>query len=281
MNFRIYAFLTSILIGLSAASYAETAEEKGYRLMKLNDDQPIFQKVKGDAVLNIYGSTGDLRFHKKMVMASYTENMGTQAEKENYICYCLQPADDNGNSYLMFNYKTESDIKYAYLKGIRKAKKVTGADNRLSFFGSDFTNGDIGKPDIREWNYRYLGDEQILFKGKPFDCYAVESTPKTEAILRDKGYGRQVTYIEKKTLLTLKIEYFDENKIKIKEMRLLSFVSRDNVKRQKVYYYTGYEMKNVKRGTRTELLFKNMRFEEQANINPNIFSVEYMTRKWW
>ncbi|MBN1497139.1 MAG: outer membrane lipoprotein-sorting protein [Spirochaetes bacterium] len=281
MNFRIFAFLTSILIGLSAASYAETAEEKGYRLMKLNDDQPIFQKVKGDAVLNIYGSTGDLRFHKKMVMASYTENMGTPAEKENYICYCLQPTDDNGNSYLMFNYKTESDIKYAYLKGIRKAKKVTGADNRLSFFGSDFTNGDIGKPDIREWNYRYLGDEQIPFKGKPFDCYAIESTPKTEAILRDKGYGRQVTYIEKKTLLTLKIEYFDENKIKIKEMRLLSFVSRNNVKGQKVYYYTGYEMKNVKRGTRTELLFKKMRFEEQANINPNIFSVEYLTRKWW
>lgn len=25
---------------------------------------------------------------------------------------------------------------------------------------------------------------------------------------------------------------------------------------------------------------KDMRFEEEANINPNIFSVEYMTRKW-
>jgi len=249
--------------------------------MKMNDDQPIFQKVKGEAVLKIYGSTGDLRFQKKMVMASYTENMGTPAEKENYICYFLEPADDNGNSYLMYNYKTQADIKYAYLKGIRKAKKVTGADNRLSFFGSDFTNGDIGKPDITEWTYNSLGEEKIIFKDKPFDCYAIESLPKNDEVLRDKGYGRIVTYIEKKTLLTLRMEYYDENKIKTKEMKLLSFVSQNNVKGQKVYYYTGYEMKNVKRGTRTELLFKNMRFENEANINPNIFSVEYMTRKWW
>lgn len=281
MKHVLLALFTFAAIGTAEPGFAETPEEKGYRLMKMNDDQPIFQKVKGEAVLKIYGSTGDLRFHKKMVMGSFTESLGTTAEKENYICYCLEPADDNGNSYLMFNYKAQPDIKYAYLKGIRKAKKVTGADNRLSFFGSDFTNGDIGKPDINEWNYRYLGDERVEFKGRLFDCYAIESIPKTAAVLSDKGYARQVTFIEKKTLLTLKIEYFDENKIKMKEMKLLSFVSRNNVKGDRVYYYTGYEMKNVKRGTRTELFFKNMRFEEEANINPNIFSIEYMTRKWW
>jgi uncharacterized protein len=269
----VFGFVISLL--------SETPEEAGYRLMKRNDDQPQFQKIKGEAVLKIYGSTGELRFQKKLVMASYTENMASTAEKENYICYFMEPADDAGNSYLSYKFKNQPSIKYVYLKGIRKAKKVTGADKKLSFFGSDLSNGDIGRPDFTECKYRFLREEKIEFKNKTFDCYTVESTPRNDQILRDTGYGRKITYIEKKTCLTLRLDYFDENMIKIKEMRLISFISRKNVRNQNVYYVTGLEFRNVKKGTRSELLFKNMKFEEEANLNPNIFSVEYMTRKWW
>ncbi|OHD63347.1 MAG: hypothetical protein A2176_00110 [Spirochaetes bacterium RBG_13_51_14] len=281
MRLTNIAIITLMILAFAIAALPETTVEMGTRLMKMNDDQPIFQKVKGDAMLNIYGSTGVLKFQKKLVMATYTENMGTPSEKENYICYFLAPADDAGNAYLMYNFKALADIKYAYLKGIRKAKKVTGADKKLSFFGSDFTNGDLGKPDFTECNYNYLGDRQIIFKGKPFNCYMIESIPKTDEIMRDTGYGRKITYLEKKTLLTLLLEFYDENKIKAKELRLLRFTSLKNMKGQMVFYYTGYEMKNLKRGTKTELLFNNMKFEQEANISPNIFTVEYMTRKWW
>ncbi len=281
MRFIKIPVIAVLVFGFAATAMSETDVEKGTRLMKMNDDQPIFQKVKGDTAIKIYSSTGELRFQKKLVMASYTEFMGTNNQKESYISYFLEPQDDNGNSYLMYNFKNEADIKYVYLKGIRKAKKVTGADKRLSFFGSDFFNGDMGKPDFTECTYRSLPDARMIFKGKDFDCHVIESTPKNDQIIRDTGYGRKVTYLEKKTMLTLKIEYFDENKIKLKELKLLSFITRNNVKGQKVNYTTGLEMKNVKRGTRTELLFSNMRFEEEAKISPNIFSVEYLTRKWW
>jgi uncharacterized protein len=271
----------AIIAGFVVTALPQTPEERGTQLMKRNDDQPIFQKAKGESELKIYGSSGELRFMKKLVMASYTEYIGTQDQKENYICYFMAPPDDTGNSYLMYNFKTQPDIKYAYLKGIRKAKKVTGADKKLSFFGSDFTNGDIGKPDYTECTYKMLKEDRIMFKGKPFECFVVESLPKTPEIMQETGYGRKVTYIEKKTLLTLKIEFFDENKIKLKELTLISFVTRNNVQGKKVYYTTGLEMKNLRRGTRTELLFKNMKFEDEANISPSIFTVEYLTRKWW
>ncbi|MBN2158574.1 MAG: outer membrane lipoprotein-sorting protein [Spirochaetes bacterium] len=273
--------VAAMLFCFIVSALSETADEAGYRIMKMNDDQPIFQKIKGEAVLKIYASTGELKFQKKLVMASYTEHIGTPKQKENYICYFMAPADDSGNSYLAYNYKAQADIKYVYLKGIRKAKKVTGADKKLSFFGSDFTNGDIGKPDFTECNYRRLPDERVMFKGKPFDCYVIENNPKSDDIVRDTGYGRKVSYLEKKTLLTLRLDYYDEHKIKIKELSLKSFITRNNVYGKKVYYTTALEMKNVRRGTRTELIFKNMKFEEEANINPGIFTVEYMTRKWW
>jgi hypothetical protein len=249
--------------------------------MKENDDRQKFQKMMSDLTLNIYSSSGDLKFHKKLIIASYTESMGMDNEVEKYIATFKAPADDMGNSFLHLNYKLQEDEKYIYLKGIRKEKKVTGADMKLSFFGSDFTNGDAGKPDYSYYNYTYLRDEKINFKGKDFDCYVVEGVTKNDKIKNDTGYSKIISFLEKKTRLTLKRELYDVDGTKIKEQRLLSFVSQNNVKGHKVYFETGLEMKNVKTGSHTDLLFSNYKFENDAAIRTDIFSIQYLTRKWW
>ena len=92
---KILAGITIVAV-IAVAAASQTAEERGTQLMKRNDDQPIFQKVKGESELKIYGSTGELRFMKKLVMASYTENIGTEDQKESYICYFLAPPRRHG-----------------------------------------------------------------------------------------------------------------------------------------------------------------------------------------
>ncbi|MBN2078500.1 MAG: outer membrane lipoprotein-sorting protein [Spirochaetes bacterium] len=273
------AFL--LIAAFSAIGLAESPGEMGTRLMKRNDDRPVFERVKNKAELRIYSASGKLRFTKKLIMGAYTENMGTPNQVEKYITYFMAPPDDMGNSYMAYNYKSRPDEKYLYLKGIRKAKKVTGADKKLSFFGSDFSNGDMGKPDFLEWKYRYLGDRKVTFKGKEFDCYAIEAVPATETLKRELGYGKRITHLEKKTLLSLKLEYYDENMTLWKVMRLLSFTTANNVKGEKVYYETGLELKNVKTGSRSELHFLDPKFEAASNLRTDIFTIQYLTRKWW
>lgn len=262
-------------------AYTETPEEIGTRLMKRNDDRPVFERVKNKVVINIYNTAGELKFKKSLIMGAYTENMGTPNQCEKYISYFMAPPDDMGNSYLALNYKNKPDEKYLYLKGIRKVKKVTGADKKLSFFGSDFANGDVGKPDFLEWKYRLIGEDKIEFKGKIFDCNMIECLPRDEGIKRDTGYSKRIFFLEKKTGLTLKIDYYDEAGIKCKQLRLLSFTTAPNVRGEKVFYETGIEMKNVKTGSRTELLFIEPKFEAEANIRTDIFTTEYLTRRWW
>jgi len=183
----------------------------------------------------------------------------------------MEPADDAGNSYMMYNYKNQADIKYVYLKGIRKAKKVTGA-----------TNGSVSSEAISRtatWGSRIspraiinnLGDERIDFKRQIIRLLRHWKHSKTRRDKKRYGIRQKSDVSEKKTLLTLRLDYFDENKIKIKEMKLLSFLSRNNVNGQKVYFYTGTNWRNVKRGTKTELLFKNLKFEDEANIKPEYF----------
>ena len=265
----------------SLVALSETPEEMGTRLMKFNDDRPVFEKVKAKGTLKIYNRSGELTFTKIFIMGTYTINMGMPNFCEKYLASCIAPADEQGNSYLVYHYKKQEDVKYVYLKGIRKAKKVTGADKKLSFFGSDFTNVEAQKPNFLEWNYKYLGEEKVEYKGKIFDCYKVESLPKTSAIMNDQGCGRRVSYFEKKSHLTLLLDIYDENMIKVKELRLISFTSKNNIKGQKVNYETGIEMKNVKTGTKTHLIFSDYKFEEESNLQTDIFSEQYLTQKWW
>jgi hypothetical protein len=277
---RLFLFVGFFLF-LAVFGHSETDLQKGARIVKMSDDLPIFGDVKAYLYLRIYDKDGDLKFNKKMIIASHADNIGTPDEIQNFLGYFQQPAEDIGNSMLYINYKGIPSEKYIYLKSIRKTKKVTGADKKLSFFGSDFTNSDAGKPDYFDWNYRFLSEEQVEFKGKMIDCYVVEFTPRTAQVKYDHGYGKKILYYEKNSFLTMREDFFDEQMNKIKEMNLLSFIVKNNVRGKKVFYVTGLEMKNLKTGGKTRMLFADFLFEEDANIRKGIFNIQYLTQKWW
>ncbi len=263
---------------------AETPEAKGLRLASQVDSQPKFEKAKAELVLNIYSSSGVLSFSKKMIIGQYTANMGTSREKECSISYVMEPAADRGNSYLAFNYKNRADDKYIYLRGLRKAKKVAGDTKKMSFFGSDFSNDDMGFPDINISDYRYIGNSRVMFKGREFDCTAVEAVPKTEALKNESGYGKKVFYYypaDDRSLLTLKVDYYDVNMRRYKELLLDSFLKEQNQRGETVFYTTGLTMKNVQTGSYTEMRMRNVKHGSKSGLKSDIFTEEYMTRRWW
>ncbi|HOO72564.1 MAG TPA: outer membrane lipoprotein-sorting protein [Spirochaetota bacterium] len=281
---RLKSLMTMFILGIAVVAFSETDVDKGTRLSVMNDQQPKFQKMKGETILHIYGSDGKLKAKKEMIVAQYIENMGSDSEVENSISYMKEPADERGNAYMAYNYKTKPDAKFVYMRGIRKAKKVAGASKKTPFFGSDFYVNDMGYPDISECNYKYLGQEKIKFKGKDFDCMVIEALPKNDTIKSETGYGRKVGYlvqVNDKSFLTLKLDYYDENLKKLKELTLISFLTGKNVKGETVFFTTSIELKNVQRGTKTILELKNLKFEADADVRSDIFTEQYLTQKWW
>ncbi len=74
---------------------------------------------------------------------------------------------------------------------------------RAPFFGSDFTWEDLaGTGPDRETHEM---QDPVRVNGRP--CWVVASRRKA----RDQGYHRRVTYVDKETWITLRIEYFDAN----------------------------------------------------------------------
>lgn len=274
-------FVPCLLVFFVQSGYSETDVQKGTRIMKMYDDAPTFSAVRSTMTLNIYGKDGTLRFKKKILMASRAENMGTGEQVEKFIGYFTDPADDQGSSVLMLNYADKTDERYFYMKSIRKIKKIVGADKRLSFFGSDFSNVEVAKPEFEDFNFRALKDAPVPFKGKELECYVVECTPKTVQIKNDMGYGKKIMYIEKTSFLVMKTDYYGVNMAKEKQHEILSFIVKNNSQGKKVYYTTGVKMQTLKTGTYSKILFTNYLFEEDADINKDIFTLEYLTRRWW
>ncbi|MBN2159764.1 MAG: outer membrane lipoprotein-sorting protein [Spirochaetes bacterium] len=274
-------FASCFLLFFGVPGYSETDVQKGTRIMKMYDDAPTFSAVRATMNLTIYGKDGNLRFKKRLLMASRAENMGTSEQVEKFIAYFTEPAEDQGSSVLMLNYSNKPDEKFFYMKSIRKIKKIVGADKKLSFFGSDFSNVEVAKPEFQDFNFRALRETAVPFKGKELECYVVECTPKTEGIKNDMGYGKKIMYIEKTSLLVMKTDYYDVKMTKQKQHEILSFIVKNNSQGKKVYYTAGVKMINLKTGTYSKIIFTNYLFEEDAEINKDIFSIEYLTRRWW
>lgn len=284
MRFIKIICAVALTAGITTGVFSESNADLGNKISRDNDSQPKFQKVKGDVVFQIFGKDGEMKFKKRMVMAQLIENMGKGNEVEKSISTFKEPADDSGNSFMAYNYKNQEDVKYVYLKGIKKAKKVSGATRKGSFFGSDFSNDDMGYPDFNEFNYKFIGKEKVTFKGKSLECSVIELLPKNDSIKNAIGYGRKVGYMYKandKSYLTLKLEFYDTDMKKFKVQTLTSFVAKKNAKGEMVIYTTGLIMKNLKTGTRTELSLENLKFENDADIKPEIFTEQWLSRKWW
>ncbi len=280
------AIVISVILSLSLLGASTADKKSGKDVMEKWSNLPSFEKMQGEQVMNIYGADGSLLFTKEARNATYIENFGKKgSEVRKTIVYFFKPSEEKGNSTLSISYEDPSkeDLLMVYLVGLKKPKRIAGSmDKRSSYMGSDFTNNDIAfEFELDNYSYKMLEDEKIDFKGHALKCYKIEATPVDKSLKDETGYGKVVYFLEKKSLLNLKTEFYDENLEKYKELTITSFKTISNKDGKKVRFPLSITMKNVQKGTRTEIVFKKLLIENEANFNTNIFTEQYLTRRWW
>lgn len=286
-EFRIIKNMIAVIalacLTITTPVLAETPQEKGQRIVEKVDAHPALEKMIAETVLHIYDAQGQKIFSKKSRMASFTENFRDPEKRlRRSLSYFFSPADDKGNGALMTEIEGDDDDQWLYLKGLRKPKRVLGSDKSSSFMGSDFSNGDVAARDIADYNYTWLATEKIKFKNKNLTVEKLESSFKKKQLSEDYGYSKSIAWIHVASGLPFKTEMYNLNGQLSKTSRLLSFAVKKNRDGKKVFMPTGMEMKNVLKGTKTVMEMQNIRTGKGANkIKPDIFKVEYLTRRWW
>ena len=281
---KLRAILISLITLLTISNaVAETSSEKGYRIMAAIDALPVIERSLSENIFKIYDAQGKLVFTKKARSASFVENYKDPKNRlSRAISYFYSPSDDKGNAALITEIAGKDDNQWLYLKGLRKPKRILGSDKSSSFMGSDFSNGDVSPPELDESNYKWLNTESVSFKGKSIKAEKIEIIFKEAKKREDYGYSKSIAWVHPTSGLIFKAEIYDLQNQLYKTMTLKSFKvskNRDNVK---VFMVTGMEMKNVLKGTKTIMKLSKLRTESKAkNVTPDIFSLQYLTRKWW
>lgn len=119
----------------------------------------------------------------------------------------LEPADVRGTGFLQVEHSDADDDQWIFLPALAKSRRLVANNKKDSFFGSDFSYGDITLPKVDAYRHTLKGSEVIGGK----DYYVIESVPANDSLKADTGYSKKVSWIRKDNFLEGKVDYYDLN----------------------------------------------------------------------
>lgn len=176
-----------------------------------------------------------------------------------------RPADVNGTAFLVVEKKDALPDQYVYVPKARVVRRTAAGNATSSFFGSDFTYGDLMPLPLSQRDkiaITKLPDADV--GGQP--VHVLEVTPRIEG----SPYGKVVAHVHKEFLVPLKIEFFDPAGQPLKTLRVkkLQKVNNEQVPVE-------LEMKAAS-GSRTELVLEKV--DPDAKLLESDFTEEAMQR---
>jgi hypothetical protein len=88
---------------------------------------------------------------------------------------------------------------------MKKVRRLVANNKKDSFVGTDFSYGDVIGYRVEDWNHTLLREEAV----NGLDCWVVQSTPKSPQVADVSGYSKRVSWIDKRSHLSVKTEIYD------------------------------------------------------------------------
>jgi len=119
------------------------------------------------------------------------------------------PFDVRHTQYLMIDKDPGPDDEFVYQPSERRVRRV--GLKKTPLFGTDYTFDDVAYFDIEDANYHRLADTEI--DGTP--VYVIEAFIEET---RETRYHRTVSYLEKQHFVPLRVRYWDDYGIEVKQL---------------------------------------------------------------
>lgn len=214
----------------------------------------------GEITMTLVNARGEERTRKMSVRSKLKAN-GTDVA---ILTRFRQPADIQGTGFLQIENSAGDDDIWIYLPALGKIRRLASNNKRDSFFGTDFSYGDILLPAVEKYRHALLRTESVAGA----DCYVIESTPIDAKTRDDSGYGRKLSWIDAHNYVERKVEYYDTNNALLKT-QLVPEIREVEPERQR-WTTLRREMMNHQTGHKT--LYRFDRFDLDRSLQDAWFS---------
>jgi outer membrane lipoprotein-sorting protein len=211
------------------------------------------------------GKTSEAVIRVQIIRPNWKREMGLKAwsQGNDYsLALVTAPVKDKGIVYL----KRKKEV-WNWVPSIERNIKLPPSMMSQSWMGTDFTNDDLVKEAsvVEDYTHTLQADAQV--DGN--DCYQVKLVPKPESAV---VWGRVQLWIEKKNLLMLHAEYYDESG------RLVNTMHASEVKMLGGRLLPSrLEMIPAdKKGQKTVMIYESLQFDKP--LPEQLFTTSYMSR---
>ena len=181
---KIKSFFILITSLASSAMFAQTAQE----ISEKATDVIEYDAMEMTSTLKIYDAKGSERIRQ---VTTATKKFG---ETTKTLMKFISPADVKGTAILIYDHENAADDMWIYMPALRKTRRIVSTEKGKNFMGSEFTNADMSKPNMNDFQYKILGSE--TFEGKT--CWKIESVCNNESVASENGFSRKVNYYRKR-----------------------------------------------------------------------------------
>ena len=198
-----------------------------------------FRDSKSDMIMTLINSNKQKR-ERKMKMIMLEKESGNKS-----LMTFLSPADVKGTKFLNYEHINKDDDQWLYLPALKRVKRIASKNKSGSFMGSEFSYEDLSSFSVKK--YTFKGEAKVeTLAGKK--VYVGERIP----VSKNSGYTKQISWVDTKTYLIKKVEYYDRKKELLK-----TALFEDYKKISGVWRVGKMSMMNHQNGKSTTLLWKN------------------------
>jgi outer membrane lipoprotein-sorting protein len=155
-----------------------------------------------------------------------------------------------------------NDVMYLYMPAYEKERRIASSVKNQGFAGTDLSYDDM---ESKSFVLKY---DAISLKSEGND-YVLELKPKPE---NKTDYSKLIVTLGKDNYYPKKIQYFDKANNQIKELNNLKIEKKD-----KYWVATLFEMKDLRKGTKTQLEFTSVKYD--TGLSDDEFTVRKLIQK--
>jgi hypothetical protein len=227
------------------------------------------EHVKRNLTMTLIDKRGKTRVRETRTFRKYYEG-----EKRTILFY-QRPSNVKGTAFLTLDYKQadRDDNQWLYLPALRKVRRISVSDRGDYFLGTDFTYEDIkleGKLDIEDYNFEIIKTEVLNFEdGLSYQSIKMNGIPKSRAIAKELSYGRTEFWVDTKTWLIIKADYWDQKGKLLKTLINADIRAIDDI-------LTRHKMTIDNHKTGHKTIFEFSEVDYQSPVKDTLFSKRAM-----
>lgn len=182
--------------------------------MDKSRDLTMSGNMQSTLTLTITEKNGSVRTRKIDMLSK------TYGGTEKRMIKFLDPADVRGTAMLIVDNKDVQDDIWVYLPALKKTRRIVSTEKGKSFMSSEFSNADMTSGTNADFSIRHMPES-----GENGE-WVIESTPTNEDKADEYGYSRKITWLNKKDLVTKKIDFYNFDNELYKTIDMVSTQAR-------------------------------------------------------